>query len=639
MKDRTIDKIVENAQLLQERVADSHTAAEANTGKPPDQVDDDVLKILEKQTGLEPDCIGYYFGDNRWPEDEPIPKWASTLRSVVEYIDGESREETGSVDEKSDIPFGHVLQEIASHGYRRLHRNVSTELLCDSAVAQLEHYIVERLSEMAAKALHLDFAEFIIEREPEVIREQRRSSTSTEWYDRYVSSFLNGRVTDFFQEYPVLARQISNLLDQWVAMGTEFVSRLNSDYQDLADLVEESSLGLVTKLSLGEGDPHDHGRTVISLTFESGDQLVYKPRSLRTAERFGQMIGWLCESTSSFPKIQTPDILCRPNYGWMEKIERTDLDTLNAARQYYRRAGGFLCILYVLNAGDCHSENVIAGSQSPVLIDSEMLFNVPLSTVSGWRRNAQLQRFQSRSSLAGTLLLPLKVGNTAQTSPGIGVDSANQSRIKKVFWRHVNTDAIDYEYRKVESDPEDNVPTVQGDVARPEHFLDELLDGFEAAYRAILDQRESVVEQVKELFAGITIRKVVLASALYGALEDTLTNPEYLRDGAVYGIKVQKTLSRQLSTLHGAIQSYDWGDVLQAERTSIIRGDTPKFTMQTDSNGLYHDGERIASTDHGETPLDFVCNEIGKMSRSDLAYQLGQIRACFNEDIADDGHW
>lgn len=636
-------EIAISAELLQERIENGHTGPDGGQDDSKVEadertVDSSVVQDLKTHTGVDFEDVHRYLDVPEYPEDEPLPDWTSTFSHMVEFLDGIDDVDSTQVDIGCGVPFQEVLGWIVEYTRRHVVSDLDTTHLSDEAVEDLERHLLSQLSEVGAKALHLDFVQYVADNDPEVIENDDRSSDSTYWYDRYVSAFLDGRAAAFFEAFPVLARQMTYIVENWSEMASRFASFLNDDYHELRDLVEAEHPGVASRLELGAGDLHDGGQSVIIVEFESGDEVVYKPRSIEPVKQLYEFESWLSKK-DAFPDLQTAGVVSKSDHGWVEKVESTEFSELDAVESYYRGAGALLCVLYVLNASDCQYENIIAGRESPLLVDAEAILDTPIAEVPDSRFDRKVQRRRAQSSLAGTLLLPFKVGTHARTKSGLGTNQTYRGWSRRIFWKNVNTDAMDYEYEIPEITPENNVPTYAGDPALPDQFLDELVDGFERAYDVIMNSKEDVKRRIASSFDGVPVRKVVLASALYDALSNTLTNPRYLRSGTSYGYKIQETLSRRLSTLHGAVRPDKWDDVLRAERNSLLRGDIPKFTMSTDDDGVYYEGKRVCSTDFDRTGVERVLDRIDDMSTEDKEYQRTQIEACFDDSIAKEGHW
>ena len=160
----------------------------------------------------------------------------------------------------------------------------------------------------------------------------------------------------------------------WIDAQLELLRRLHFDLVEIGRCFSpDSACGELTELELDLSDPHDYGRSVAVLTFESGLKLVYKPRDIRVEAWYFQALAGLNDIGVPLPFL-TLEILARENYGWMEFIPYSPCCSQDELHDYYLNAGALLCVLHVFGATDCHFQNVIAFREHCVLVDAETLF-------------------------------------------------------------------------------------------------------------------------------------------------------------------------------------------------------------------------------------------------------------------------
>jgi len=163
-----------------------------------------------------------------------------------------------------------------------------------------------------------------------------------------------------FEEYPVLARQIVTCVNHWMNFSVEFVEHLIKDWPEIKDLFTPGDdPGTITEIKGGAGDSHRQGRSVIVVKFSSGFQIVYKPRSLAVDIQFQNLLTWLNER-GDHPPFRTLKILNRETHGWVEFVKAQDCSSEEEIARFYERQGGYLALLYALQAVDFHFENLIA---------------------------------------------------------------------------------------------------------------------------------------------------------------------------------------------------------------------------------------------------------------------------------------
>ncbi len=183
------------------------------------------------------------------------------------------------------------------------------------------------------------------------------------------------------EEYPVLARQLTTSIDQWVNFRLEFLRHLCADWKKIRAMFSpDKDPGVLVALT-GGGDQHGDGRAVLIAKFSSGFQLVYKPKPLAVDVHFQELLAWLnargpsTGSGSRIPPFRTLKVLNRGEYGWVEFVKAQTCHSSEEVERFYERQGGYLALLYALQATDFHFENLIASGEHPVLIDLESLFH------------------------------------------------------------------------------------------------------------------------------------------------------------------------------------------------------------------------------------------------------------------------
>ncbi len=631
-----LQRVAASAELLHERVRNDHAADAAEASSLEGTVDPSVVEDLRTQFDAEFDSLDEYVAFERWPADEPVPDWASAFQDL--YADLTDRD--GGTDVPSafaEVPFVDVLWPVVAR--ERARAFDGGDHLTDAAWRDLEAMLLEELVDVSAQALHVDFYAFVEERTTDTDEGARRSPDSRERYEAYVRAFFDGRMDAFFAAYGMVPRLLAVTVRQWRTATGAFLSRLDEDFSALRTEFGVAERDRVTGLTPA-GDAHDGGKRVMLLEFESGVELVYKPRNVEPEQHLYGFEDWLARTCPAVPDLRTPNCLPRASYGWVEKVEPGTFDSIDDLAEYYRGAGALLAVAYVLNMSDCHLENVVATAPSPTLVDAETVFEEGAAPARATDADvaSRLTRYVLTDTVLGTQLLPFGTG--VDNFAGLGLHEKQEASIPELSWIDVNTDAMDVEYVKRTKRHEGNLPKYDGDLVPPDRFVDEVVDGFESTYAAVTDRREAVKRRISSSFEGVSSRMVLRNTRAYYTLLKTLTNPEYLRDGVRYGYKLQEMLSRRepppqflSNTKMRDLGDEQWDAIVGAERQSIQRQDVPKFTVYTDDAGLYYDGDRLVSSLTRRSGLERAAEKIDDLSEDDGQFQTGLIRAC----LADRG--
>ena len=375
--------------------------------------------------------------------------------------------------------------------------------------------------------------------------------------------------------FPVLATYLDILATQWRAMSQELDSRLGSDLPDLARCFNGGQpVGRVMRIRGDTGDRHRQGRQVITLEFESGCSIVYKPRDVGPDRAFGELLNWLSES-ASLPVYRCPTTIRCAGYGWAEFIEARPATATADQQTLWRRIGGLLAVLDTLNARDCHWQNVVVAADQPVLIDAEGLFH-----------RALLGERASRPGSTSALSV-LATGWTP-------------------YWKRDG----------------DLLRESSGAGSPPPQQIKQVLDGFADAYRSLLARRSELLDPAGPLsrFESVSVRTIFRDTAYYQERMRAACTKDCLESPARHEAALEE-LSREDDDPRLA-------QVEKAELAALRRLDVPRFTAQVGGKAVDLDG-RIIPDWFEATGLEVVRDRIQLLSEPELARKLDHLRAIY----------
>jgi lantibiotic modifying enzyme len=189
----------------------------------------------------------------------------------------------------------------------------------------------------------------------------------------FIKSLYDGGFANLLREYSVFSRWLVLMIEQWLDLSEEFIRRLRNDLPQINSDFKDTA-GQAVLLEMSDSDPHDNGRTVIIVTFESGLRLVYKPKPMGLESDYFRFIDWL-NTQDLLLNFKPLKVINRECYGWVEFVNHVPMEEPEQAKRYYLRSGMLLCLIYVLDGNDFHSENIVACGEHPVLIDLETIFH------------------------------------------------------------------------------------------------------------------------------------------------------------------------------------------------------------------------------------------------------------------------
>lgn len=281
-----------------------------------------------------------------------------------------------------------------------------------------------------------------------------------------------------------MGRLVATAIDLWVEATAEFLNYLATDWSDIEKCFgEEIALKQVVAVKPGLSDPHNRGKSVIALTFDTGMQLVYKPKDLSLDVAYDNFLEW-CNSHTTLLPFKVIQVLNRSTYGWVEYVESQACEDESAARRFYQRSGMLLCLIHTLEGTDCHCENLIANGEQPVLVDIETLLHHRNKSMGSSEPDAtMLVEKQLGESVLRTFILPQwgMFQNDQLTVDLSGLGGGDEQKVLAPRVQNINTDAMNVDYETVVH-KEANVPTLKGIPLSPNDYLEDLVAGFEQTY-------------------------------------------------------------------------------------------------------------------------------------------------------------
>jgi type 2 lantibiotic biosynthesis protein LanM len=475
---------------------------------------------------------------------------------------------------------------------------------------------------LPAALLHLLSRTLVLELQLARQQGQLAGETPEERFQSFVERLREpATAVAILSQYPVLARALVTLLDRWVAVRLELMERLAADWESLRALFSPGAdPGALLEVKTGLGDPHRGNQSVTLFRFESGLRLIYKPKSLAVEKAFQNLLDWTA-SRGFEPAFRTLRLLDRGEYGWVEFIEAAPCPDEEAVRRFYRRQGGYLALLWLLEATDFHWENLIAAGEHPVLVDLEALFQPrtgDLGKAPGEVDEARAGRVLQRTVL-NTGLLPSRTWN--EDGDG-GVDlsglagTGGQAAPPVLRPEQGGTDEMRFSLQPIAIPDADNLPTLGGETVNVAPYLDEVVAGFTRMTRLFLERREEMAAPGGPLhtFADAEVRIIVRPTRNYALLHFESLHPFTLGDAL--------DRDRLFDRLWLAAPDAPFLErLIPAERRDLLRGDIPMFTTRAGSRDVWSaDGERFADL-QPDTGVERVLRRLQDLDEAETGRQ------------------
>ncbi len=426
-------------------------------------------------------------------------------------------------------------------------------------------------------------------------------------------------------EYPVLIRLLITKTIYWSKHIAEMIERLERDRSIITNEFHKGEpIGELQQIHLGLGDPHNKGKGVVMLQFDSGLKIIYKPRPLEIEIQFQKLLHWLNNHRPTKEPFYIMKVVNKEKYGWVEFIEYKGCNSVDEIEHFYNKIGQQLALLYVLNAVDFHYENLIAHHKHPVLIDLESLFHQSiaesqLGETAIERAEAMLQRsVQSTGFLPRPLFYHEDPKAGAADVSGLGATDEQRAPIKIPTITQDNTDQMkivqDYGWINAKS----NRPLLKETEIDVSNYLKDLESGFREMYIWIMENKELFRKQLDH-FKGIEIRSIARSTMFYRSLLQQSYHPDFLRDGLDRDLLFHRLW---LETEYRP----DLQKIIRSEKKDLLTGDIPYFSTRTDQVHLWDSNGDCIRDCFELTALEKVYNKIELLSSKDCEEQLHVLR-------------
>jgi type 2 lantibiotic biosynthesis protein LanM len=556
------------------------------------------------------------------------PSWLKTMedafsRKVV--VETGSLFPTDAVTVASPFSFLPALAPLIDHARDRLRAALEAVVrdrpgvsISPDATDGLLTSLASRLTWMAGRTLVLELR---------VARIQGRLSGDTP--EARFASFLHGlgkpgQMPMLLRGYPVLAQQLIQYTEQWISSCLEFFARLCLDIELIkTSLNRGEDPGRLTTLE-DAGDNHRHGRKVIIAGFSSGLRVVYKPRSLEADARFQALLCWLNDHGFE-PAFRPLTILARDDYGWSEAAGTEDCGSPAEISRFYNRLGGYLALLYILEATDFHLENLIAMGEHPILVDLEALFHPRLGE-GKQDPDEDLVGAAFGNSVLRVGLLPQRRWESLDSAgidvSGLGAVAGQLTPFGVPQWESAGTDEMRLVREHLPLRGLQNRPVLGGAVVNPFDQVAAIEEGFGAVYTLMRENAAELLSDAGPLvrFEDAEMRVIMRPTHTYGLLLQESFHPDVLRDAVDRDALFDRLWIQTPRHPHLA-------RVIPAEIADLHRGDIPVFTTRPDTSDAWTStGERLTSF-FDRPGMEVVRERVGHLRQDDLDKQLWFARA------------
>jgi type 2 lantibiotic biosynthesis protein LanM len=580
--------------------------------------EDDLLTLLDEP------------GEAVQAHNSPSPTWLIEL--LTAFADADTTADftlplpTMGEEDTHAMAFLNPLKPLLRSGLARLqagiqeltHKYASLPFDPQTIVPLLFTYIPELILPKLSKTI-------VLELNVARVQGHLQGETAEERFQYFLQQLgQHENMLSLLKEYAVLARQLVETLNRWVSCELELVERLCADWQQIQSLFPPASdPGVLTEIEQGVGDTYRGGQSVAILTWSSGFRLVYKPRAMTLDLHFQGLLVWL-NTLGQQPAFRPLTIIDKQTYGWSEFVPAYDCTSREEVERFYQRQGGYLALLYALEATDFHAGNLIAAGEHPILVDLEALFHERLDEYETMLQANPGDEILEHSVLR-IGLLPERYGGTDETEgidlSGLGGHAGQLLPTPVRVWKELGTDQMRVIRERVRLSSGKHQPKLNGHDINVLEYRESIVTGFAATYRLLIHHRRALLTEIVPRFAHDEVRFLLRSTSVYARLLQESFHPNVLRDAL--------DRDRLFDRLWIGVERHPYlsSKVIAAERADLLAGDIPLFTTRPDSRDLLTSrGETIADF-FEESALNMVSKHIQQLEEQDLEQQIWIIRA------------
>jgi type 2 lantibiotic biosynthesis protein LanM len=516
--------------------------------------------------------------------------------------------ETHSVSSPDELAFYSLLEPLVEQSNATLAKALAAESVLSGACLISSHaaYLCKKLSAVAAGCV----AEELRRQRFATIKTSLKDLERAPTYESFVEATLGteqGRRA-LYERYPVLEGVLGQIASATTEATRLLIERFDRDCTAIAASFFKP--GTLAAIEFGLSDPHHGHQTVVLLTFDEQQKLVYKPRSAELDREFQNLAAWLnrrLEQSLGSPAFRTAEVVSCQTHSWHECIlpqPTTDIALFS------RRSGGLAALLYFLCGTDFHAGNVIVQGNTPVPIDMECLFSHTDPLVQQ-QETLPVDYWPVAFSALSTGYLPHWTSASSEkllaVSAGVPIATDRPDVLPRRRWTGCGTNSFAAAWDTRPMERERNVPH---DIAGKRMFLDvsSFGDGFVETYALLQDNRDEFGRRL-EPFDGLSSRALLRNTYSYHHLLDRLAEPVSFRS--------KDHFEKRLRLLHANTFPHSSPYLTALEFEGLSAFDIPHFVAPVRGITLQPGSLAICSV----APLEQVRQRMSLACREDAGRQ------------------
>lgn len=508
-----------------------------------------------------------------WAESVPPPDWVHRAKRWCETVDSPFAESFARRSAAYDPPeLCRFLTSYVLSTADRVLAPLSVPNLPDEPVRLVDL----QLDGLVSRSFALVVRTLIVDFHARQMTGQFSGATETERFEGFAGLLDTPDYrAGILSAFPVLSRQLDRVATRWIVATRLLVTRLNGDWEVLANEFGFAADSRFAQIQTNQGDLHRGGLAVAIITMSCGRKFVYKPRSLAVEHRVQDLFSALDGLGQT--EFRSWKVIDKGDYGWVEFVANEPCTDITEVREFYRRVGHLLAVVYLIGATDLHLENIVAAGAYPVAIDFETILSPPLRV-----KPDVYSPFLPliRDSVLASGLIPSGQGEE-RFDTGLG-DGATTGTI------HVSRiEQLRLERRELTAEPAQNIITLKGAPVKAADYVPDMLEGFAAAYRAFQSGlKGGVLGAALDALSRTEVRVLLRHTQTYSVLLQEAAHPQLLRDGL--------ELDRHFLQLIRSLNASPFvRHVLGSELEDLRQGDIPWFGADPQAKTVKDSSDRV----------------------------------------------
>lgn len=533
-------------------------------------------------------------------------------------------EEILAIDKKmeikeSEIDFSYAIRFHLQYFANRLNELEAKNIMLDDKQPFMKH-LTDDLIEIVAKTLVYDLH----------VQKKKRAFEGASTRSRFIF-YMKTRfeskqsVSEFFEEYPVLMRLLSERVSFAVENYQKFYQSIDDSISNFQKEFKISAPYTVSDVSLGAGDSHSKGKTVVLFKLNEV-KFAFKEKNLVVGSRFNQFLDFISEKTGKeFKQVRR---ITKKNYTFEEFIEQKDCQNEKEIEKFYTRFGEYIALVYLLRSNDFHFENLVAHGEFPTLIDIETIIqnDNPLEKLDNPFSELGIKKYMS---ILSTALIPMRFQENRieplveGVNKGIRMsafDGKEQMLPFKVLGIvNPNTDEVRYEYMENILEGSNNIPFLSGKEVDSREYVQKVVEGFESMSFFFIDNKEIITKKIEELFSNVLVRNVIKSTQKYCDMLSFGYHPKCMKN----------YIEREKLFENLWFFAYQDKAPIQSEITDMLINDVPIFFNNTSSRDLIASDGKVYENYYSQTAVERVVDKIRSYDLTEFRYQDLRLKLAF----------